>query len=75
MTNHPDPFGSVSIVPANHGGRNICAVKMIIDNEGFFGAIDLGPDEARAMALQLLTCVGVVNPGDIAREMVLGARH
>jgi hypothetical protein len=75
MSAQINPFGSVSIVPANHGSSYVCAVKMNIDDEGFFGAIDLGPDEARAIALQLLEYVGAIDTTSLARETALGARH
>ena len=68
-------FGSVSITPPNHGSGYVCAVKLNIDDDGFFGAVDLGPNEARAIALELLECVGAINPTYLARESALGARH
>jgi hypothetical protein len=69
------PFGSVSVTEPNHGGPSVCAIKVILAEDGLFGAIDLGPDEARAIALQLLSRTGAVMLGDISRETLHGARH
>jgi hypothetical protein len=67
-------MGSITITQPNHGDQYVCAVKMNTDDR-LFGAVDLGPDEARSLALQLLTCVGAINSTYVNREMALGARH
>jgi hypothetical protein len=61
-------IGSISVTDPNHGGQYVCAVKINISKEGLFCIIDLGPNEARAIALQLLTCTGDLKLGDIAHE-------
>jgi hypothetical protein len=67
-------MGSITITPPNHGDQFACAVKLTTDDR-LFGAVDLGPAEARSLAIQLLTCVGAINQTYVNREMALGARH
>ena len=69
------PFGSVSVTEPNHDGPSVCAIKVCLAEDGLFGAVDLCADQARSLAMQLLTCTGAVRLGDIARETLRGARH
>ncbi len=66
--------GDVTITDANSGGIYACAIEMA-DDDGNTFAIDLTPDAARLMGLQLLERAGSVSWAETAHELLQGARH
>ena len=52
MVNETFTWGDISIGEPSSDG-SVCSVKLTSD-DGFYGAIDLSPASARALALQIL---------------------
>jgi hypothetical protein len=60
--------------PVCGGAEHVCSLKLTND-EGYFGSIDLDPQAARAIGLDLLKRAGAIRFHDALREDTLGPRH
>ena len=66
-------LGKINVVQPNNPDYAV-AVKLQAP-DGRFIAIDLTVDDARAVALEMLSKIKILNPTHFTEENMLGARH